>query len=250
MTPYLIAKDITKSYDGKCIIDSVGMEVQKGELVSLLGLSGIGKTTLFHVLSGLERPDSGQVLLNGEDITGAAGRVSYMQQKDLLLPFQTVIDNVSIPLRLGGMKKLQAREKAKPYLEEFGLSGCKGKYPNELSGGMRQRAALLRAYLYSGDMMLLDEPFSALDAITKSGLHQWFQSVVRRHGTTAVFITHDIDEAILLSDRVYIMSGAPGRITGEIPIVCDGVRDRDFTMTESFIRYKKDILSRIGADAR
>ena len=148
------------------------------------------------------------------------------------------------------MKKRQAREKALPYLEEFGLAGCEKKYPYELSGGMRQRAALLRSYLYSGDMMLLDEPFSALDAITKSGLHQWFQSVVRRHGTTAVFITHDIDEAILLSDRVYIMSGAPGRITGEIPIVCEGERSRDFTMTEAFIHYKKDILSRIGADAQ
>ncbi|MCI8496949.1 MAG: ABC transporter ATP-binding protein [Clostridiales bacterium] len=249
MTPYLTAKDVTKSYDGRCIIDSVSMQVQKGELVSLLGLSGIGKTTLFHVLSGLEQPDSGQVLLSGEDITGKAGRVSYMQQKDLLLPFQTVLDNVSIPLRLGGMKKKAAHEKALPYLEEFGLSGCEEKYPHELSGGMRQRAALLRCYLYSGDMMLLDEPFSALDAITKSSLHQWFQSVVRRHGTTAVFITHDIDEAILLSDRVYIMSGAPGRITGEIPITCAGKRDRDFTMTEEFIRYKKEILSRIGADA-
>ena len=212
----LEAKGVTKRYQGDKIIEDISIEVRSGELVSLLGASGVGKTTLFHILSGLERPDEGAVLLNGEDITGVPGRMSYMQQKDLLLPFETIVENVSIPLMLAGAPRKAAHEKALSYFGEFGIEGCERKYPHQLSGGMRQRAALLRSYLFSGKLMLLDEPFSALDAITRSSMQEWFRRIMASHGTTALFITHDVEEARLLSDRIYIMEGVPGRISNEI----------------------------------
>ncbi|TCL44571.1 ABC transporter ATP-binding protein [Harryflintia acetispora] len=241
----LQAEGLCKSYDGRCVVQDISLALERGELVSLLGVSGIGKTTLFNLLSGLECPDSGRVLLEGEDVTGRSGRVSYMQQKDLLLPFRTVLDNVCLPLRLAGAAKREAHRRAGELMEEFGLGGSERRYPSELSGGMRQRAALLRAYLFSERVMLLDEPFSALDAITKSSLHRWFQSVRKKHGTSSIFITHDIDEAIFLSDRVYIMSGAPGRITAELQIELPGERDEDISMSDAFIHYKKQILQEI-----
>lgn len=243
--PVLWCKNITKSYDGEMIIENISAELRRGELVSVLGASGTGKTTLFNTLSGLELPDSGSVYLKGEEVTGKTGRVSYMQQKDLLLPFRTILDNVCVPLRLRGEDKKSARRRAGEYFSEFGLNGCEEKYPQQLSGGMRQRAALLRSYLFQGEVMLLDEPFSALDAITKSSMHQWYQSICRKHQTSAFLITHDIDEAILLSDRIYIIAGTPGSIRAELTVECGGERDSEFTMSEAFISYKRQILSYI-----
>jgi len=236
---------LSKSYEGEPIIEEISVELCRGQLVSVLGASGTGKTTLFNSLSGLEEPDSGRVFLRGEDVTGKPGRVSYMQQKDLLLPFRTILDNTCVPLLLRGMERKKAREQAREFFGEFGLSGCEDKYPSQLSGGMRQRAALLRSYLFQGEIMLLDEPFSALDAITKSSMHQWYKSVCRKHGTSAFLITHDIDEAILLSDRIYVIAGVPGKICADIRIQSSGERDSEFTMSETFIGYKRQILSHI-----
>ena len=146
---FFTAEKITKSYDGRTIIRDIDLRVEEGEIVCLLGVSGIGKTTLFNVLSGLEPADSGRVTLDGADITGRTGVVSYMQQKDLLLPFKTVLQNVCVPLRLQGVGRKEARERVRPYFAQFGLAGCEDQYPNQLSGGMRQRAAFLRAYLFS-----------------------------------------------------------------------------------------------------
>ena len=174
----LKAEHITKKYSGRTIIEDISINLQEGELVSLLGVSGAGKTTLFHVLSGLVAPEEGRVLLSGEDITAKPGRISYMMQKDLLLPHKKIIDNVSLPLVLKGEKKKDAREKADPLFEEFGLEGTQYQYPSQLSGGMRQRAALLRTYLSSDGVALLDEPFSALDTITKSNIHRWYLDVM------------------------------------------------------------------------
>lgn len=241
----LKAEHITKSYQGAPIIEDICLELHTGELVCLLGVSGIGKTTLFHIMSGLETPDSGEVTAFGGSITGVSGKVSYMQQKDLLLPFETILNNVALPLRLRGMGKKQAAEQAMPYLGEFGLEGCEKKYPSQLSGGMRQRAALLRAYLYSDKLMLLDEPFSALDAITKSSLHQWFRTIVSTHQTSTLFITHDIDEAIVLSDRIYIMSGPPGRITYELTVSDVKRETEEFMISQKFMDYKRTILQHI-----
>ena len=167
-------------------------------------------------------------------------------QKDLLLPQKKIIDNVSLPLVLGGEKKTEARRKAEPLFAQFGLEGTQYQYPGQLSGGMRQRAALLRTYLSSDGVALLDEPFSALDTITKSSIHQWYLDVMERIDLSTLFITHDIDEAILLSDRIYILSGQPGRITEEIVIEEKKPRPADFNLTEAFFRYKREIIGKLA----
>ena len=241
----LTAKEISVSFDGVKIIKDISIELNKGEIVCLLGVSGAGKTTLFNVLSGLLDPDTGSVELDGENITGKAGKVSYMLQKDLLLPFKTIVDNVSLPLLIKGVKKRIARETASSYFTEFGLEGTEKKYPSQLSGGMRQRAALLRTYLFSDKVALLDEPFSALDTITKSSMHEWYLDVMEQIKLSTLFITHDIDEAILLSDRIYMMTGKPGRITEEIKILEPKPRSKDFIVSEQFMEYKKQILNKL-----
>ena len=272
----LEAKHITKEYDGRTIIKDISIYLEEGELISLLGLSGSGKTTLFQVLSGLTRPETGKVFLNGREITGKPGAVSYMLQKDLLLPHKKVIDNVSLPLVLKGMKKRDAREAASPFFAEFGLEGYQDQYPDRMSGGMRQRAAFLRTYLstmvQTGSMpgraaagltgsdpgssgsdpamhgaALLDEPFSALDTITKGQLHTWYLEMMQRIHLSTIFITHDIDEAILLSDRIYLMTARPGVIEHEIRILPPRDRRKDFNLTQEFLDYKKQIIHILGS---
>ena len=239
----LEVKHVSKRFDGKSVLDDISIELNRGELVCLLGVSGGGKTTLFNVISGLLRPDAGRVLLDGRDITGQPGSISYMLQKDLLLPYRTIEDNVALPLVLRGVKKQAAREQVSPMFRQFGLEGTQKKYPAQLSGGMRQRAALLRTYLFSQDVALLDEPFSALDTLTKSAIHRWFLGVMEQIHLSTLFITHDIDEAILLSDRIYLLSGSPGTITGEIVIREPKPRPAEFNLTPEFLSYKRKILS-------
>lgn len=238
----LTVEGVTKSFDGEEIIRDISMELHKGELVSLLGISGGGKTTLFNIIAGLSTPDKGRVLMDGEDITGCPGRVSYMLQKDLLFPFRTIEDNVALPLIIQGMNKKDARKKAGQYFDQFGLEGTQRKYPAQLSGGMRQRAALLRTYLFSGSVALLDEPFSALDMLTKQSVHSWYLNVMGQIQLSTLFITHDIDEAVLLSDRIYLLTGRPGVITGEIVVKEPKPRTGDFQVTEAFLEYKREIL--------
>ena len=239
----LEVKHVSKRFDGRSVLDDISIELNRGELVCLLGVSGGGKTTLFNVISGLLRPDAGRVLLDGRDITGQPGSISYMLQKDLLLPYRTIEDNVALPLVLRGVKKQAAREQVRPMFRQFGLEGTQKKYPAQLSGGMRQRAALLRTYLFSQDVALLDEPFSALDTLTKSAIHRWFLGVMEQIHLSTLFITHDIDEAILLSDRIYLLSGSPGTITGEIVIRAPQPRPAEFNLTPEFLSYKRKILS-------
>lgn len=242
----LTAEHITKSYGSRTIISDINVHLDQHEIVCLLGVSGVGKTTLFHILSGLNFPDCGKVTLKGQDITGKPGKISYMLQKDLLLPYKKIIDNVSLPLVIGGMKKKDAQEKAAPYFEQFGLAGTEKQYPAQLSGGMRQRAALLRTYLSSEGVALLDEPFSALDTITKSAIHEWYLDLMQKIELSTLFITHDIDEAIILSDRIYILCGKPGRITDEIVIEEKRPRRKDFSLRPEFLEYKKRIISDLG----
>ena len=222
----LRAEHITKSFDGTTIIQDVSLTLHEDELICLLGVSGVGKSTFFNVLSGLVVPDSGRVLLGEEDITGQTGRISYMQQKDLLLPHKRIVDNIALPLVLKGVPRKQARQQVSSGLAEFGLEGTERKYPGQLSGGMA----------------LLDEPFSAVDAITKSQLHLWYLEMMSSLHMSAIFITHDIDEAIFLSDRIYIMSGAPGRITQELTIRHPRPRTTRFTASQEFMEYKRQIL--------
>ena len=242
----LTAKNITVSYNGVNTIEDINIHLDEGEVVSLLGVSGSGKTTLFNILSGLMIPDCGEVILDGEDITGKSGKMSYMLQKDLLLPHYTVLDNVSLPLIIKGEKKKTAREKALEHFAFFGLDGTEKKYPHQLSGGMRQRAAFLRTYLASDSVALLDEPFSALDTITKSAVHQWYLDIMEKIKLSSLIVTHDIDEAILLSDRIYILSGKPGRITDEIIIDLPKPRNNSITVSEDFLTYKKKIVEKIA----
>ena len=242
----LTAKNITVSYNGVNTIEDINIHLDEGEVVSLLGVSGSGKTTLFNILSGLMIPDCGEVILDGEDITGKSGKMSYMLQKDLLLPHYTVLDNVSLPLIIKGEKKKTAREKALEHFAFFGLDGTEKKYPHQLSGGMRQRAAFLRTYLASDSVALLDEPFSALDTITKSAVHQWYLDIMEKIKLSSLIVTHDIDEAILLSDRIYILSGKPGRITDEIIIDLPKPRQNSITVSEEFLTYKKKIVEKIA----
>ncbi|MGO5113711.1 ABC transporter ATP-binding protein [Candidatus Avoscillospira sp. LCP25S3_F1] len=241
----LEVRNVSVSFDGRQVLEDVSVTLRKGELVCLLGVSGGGKTTLFNVISGLLQPDAGQVLLDGVDITGKPGHISYMLQKDLLLPYRTIEDNVALPLLLRGVKKREARKQASALFEEFGLGGTETLWPSQLSGGMRQRAALLRTYLFSQDVALLDEPFSALDTLTKSAIHRWYLDVMERIHLSTLFITHDMDEAVLLSDRIYLLTGQPGRITSEIVVEEPRPRRQDFNLSPEFLQYKRQIQERL-----
>lgn len=220
------------------ILNDINLYVEEGEIVSIIGPSGGGKSTVFNIVAGLLSPSKGQVLLSGRDITGESGHVSYMLQKDLLLPFKTVLDNVALPQIIKGESKKTAREKALPFFKEFGLDGTEEKYPKMLSGGMRQRAALLRTYLFEKEVALLDEPFSALDAITKEGIHSWYLDIMQKINLTTLFITHDIEEAILLSDRIYVLKGRPAKLSESIRIELPRPRD---PLSEEIISLKRSL---------
>ena len=243
----LRAEHVTKSYGGRTVIQDVSLRLEQGELVCLLGISGAGKTTLFHSLSGLERPEEGRVLLFGEDVTGTPGKISYMLQRDLLLPHKKIPDNAAPRLVIRGVRAREARERALSYFPQFGLEGTEDKYPAQLSGGMRQRAALLRTFLGARGVALLDEPFSALDALTKREIHRWYMEMMDQLRLTTLFITHDIDEAILLSDRVCVLSGRPGRIAAEIRVDPPRPRDLSFSLSGEFLAYKRQILALLEA---
>ena len=243
---------VTQAFDGLTVLNNISLTVESGQVACLLGPSGCGKTTLFHVIAGLDTPTAGRVLLDGRDITGQPGQLAYMLQKDLLLPEKTIVDNVSLPLVLRGEFKATARAKARELFDTFGLAGTEDRWPAELSGGMRQRAALLRSYLFNQEFMLLDEPFSALDAFTKADMHRWFLEVSERFGTTALVVTHDIDEAIELADVVYVMHGAPQQGRPTVIAGSERIDDRPrtdrtgYTLTESFLIHKRRLLDLLG----
>lgn len=240
MNSALTARSLTKHFAELLVFEGLSFHADRGEVVTLLGPSGCGKSTVLHIISGLISPDEGRVFLADTDITGRTGRVSYMQQKDLLLPWQKIIDNVSLPLRIRGERKKEARKKAAPLFKEFGIEGFEYSYPAELSGGMRQRAALLRTYLFSKDVLLLDEPFARVDAVTREKLHSWFSGVIDRLETTVLFVTHDIDEALKLSDRIYVLSSRPARIVKEFDL-SEQRQESD--------RLKEKIFSYLGGNA-
>lgn len=239
----LEAIGLKKSFEDTQVIENVSLKLGEKEFVSLLGLSGSGKSTIFNIISGLLRPDEGKVFIDGQEWTGRTGRVSYMYQKDLLLPWKNIIDNAGLPLVVRGMKKSAARECAGEYFKTFGLEGFEYKYPFQLSGGMRQRAALLRTYMFSRDIMLLDEPFGGLDAITRSKMHCWLLEILAEIKASVLLITHDIEEAVFLSDRIYILSGRPATVNKELHVDIQKPRSRDAVTGGRFNEIKREIIS-------
>lgn len=241
----LSVQNINKSFGPRQVLKNVSFSLQRGEFVSIVGKSGSGKSTLFNIIAGLEASDDGQVILNGNDITGKTGHVSYMLQKDLLFPYYTILDNVCLPLVIGGSTKANARRKAKPLFKEFGLESTQKLYPAQLSGGMKQRAALLRTYLSSREVTLLDEPFSALDMITKNQMHQWYLQTMEKHHLSTILITHDIEEAILLSDRILILENAvnskKSSLIKEVKVCQPHPRSQDFIFTKDFSDLKQEV---------
>lgn len=217
----------------------VDLAVGAGELVSLLGPSGCGKSTALDILAGLTRPTAGRVLLDGRPAERLLGEVGYMPQRDLLMPWRTVLDNACLGLELNGLGRREARERARAELPRFGLAGFERHWPAGISGGMRQRAALLRTFLAGREAMLLDEPFGALDALTRQQMQAWLLDVWQGEAKTIVFVTHDVEEAIFLSDRVYVMSGRPGRVVLCLDIDLPRPRRREITMSEGFLALKR-----------
>jgi ABC-type nitrate/sulfonate/bicarbonate transport system ATPase subunit len=216
--PEIVVDRVSKTLGGLLTLGEINIRAGAGDFIGILGPSGCGKSTLFNIISGLMQPDQGRVFIDGQDVTGRTGRVSYMRQKDLLLPSLNIIENVSIPLLLKGMPKKRACEEAAKHLKQFGLAGFENYYPKQLSGGMRQRAAMLRTYLFSSDILLLDEPFASLDAITKKKMQAWLIDVFNAISPTVLYITHDVDEALYLCDRIYVLSGCPTVVKLEVAI--------------------------------
>lgn len=239
----LEVQNVSKDYNREKIIENIDINLYEEEFVTLLGPSGIGKSTLFNVISGLQKPEEGKIFIRNEDVTGKTGVVSYMHQRDLLLPWRTVIDNSILPLEIKGMKKAEARSMVMEMLPIFGLQEDGGKYPFQLSGGMRQRVSLLRTYMFSKDIMLLDEPFGGLDAITKFKMQQYLLEIRQQIKATLLFITHDIEEAIFLSDRIYILNGKPARIVKEIKVDLDRPRIDKMVSSNKFNKIKGEILN-------
>lgn len=239
----LYVNNLYKSFDDILVVDKVSLELREKEFVSLLGPSGSGKSTIFNIIAGLISPDDGKIFIEDKDFTGKTGRVSYMYQKDLLLPWKKIIDNVSLPLVVKGMGRKKAREMVHGYFKIFGLEGFEYKYPFQLSGGMRQRAALMRTYMFSEDIILLDEPFGGLDAITKRKMQDWLLEVFDNLEASILFITHDIDEALLLSDRIYILSDRPANVKSEIEVDLPKPRGNEIVTTSRFNELKKNIMN-------
>ena len=225
----------------------VTLSIAPGRFVSLIGPSGCGKSTIFNIVAGLLEPTSGRVLIDGTDATGTIGRVGYMLQKDLLLPWRTVLDNVILGMEIQGVPLKKARQRALPLLRRYGLASFEYLHPSALSGGMRQRAALLRTLLFDTDVILLDEPFGALDAQTKLQMQEWLLRLWADFGKTVVFVTHDIEEAIYLSDEVHVMATRPGRIVETIAVPIPRTRDRSTTLTAEFLAIKERCLELLVA---
>jgi ABC-type nitrate/sulfonate/bicarbonate transport system ATPase subunit len=219
MTPSrLDLRRLRKAFGDLNVLDDISLTVRAGEFVSILGPSGAGKSTIFRLLIGGLRPDSGEALLDGMPFDDRRTRFAFMPQRDALMPWRRMIDNATLGLEVQGVPRREARARVLPLLPEFGLAGFERHYPAQLSGGMRQRAALLRTVVQNRDLMLLDEPFGALDALTRADMQRWLAGMWERHRWTTLLITHDVREAVFLSDRVYVLSARPARILREIPV--------------------------------
>ena len=246
LTLHRVAK--TFEVDGKHVpvLQPVDLGVADGEFVTIVGPSGCGKSTLFNIVAGLLPPDpGGSLLIDGQPAPSTLGRIAYMPQRDLLFPWRTVLDNAIIGLEIQGVPRRAARQRALEVIGQFGLEDFGEYYPFALSGGMKQRVALLRTFLFQSDIMLLDEPFGALDALTRNILQEWLAGVCATYRRTILFITHDVEEAIFLGDRVFVMTARPGRLKLELRVGLDRPRVPGVVTSAPFVALKKQILDAI-----
>jgi len=227
------------------VLDNISFHANTGEFVSVIGPSGCGKSTLLHIIAGIDQVNNGIIKIDGNEKAQRLGNVGYMQQKDLLFPWRTVLDNVILGLELKGITRLVARQKALEHMEEFGLKGFENLYPFVLSGGMRQRASFLRSVLLHQDIMLLDEPFGALDALTRHQMQKWLVNLWRKLGNTIILVTHDTDEALLLSDKVYVMSARPARIVMSLNVDLPRPRTHATATEPEFAKLKSKLLAQL-----
>jgi len=226
------------------VLEDVSFKIETGGFVCLIGPSGSGKSTIFNLITGLIRPDQGHILLNDQVIDGAVGQVGYMPQRDLLLPWRTVLENAILGAQVMGRSVSETRQRARELLPLFGLQGFADAYPASLSGGMRQRAALLRTVLMDREVILLDEPFGALDALTRREMQRWLLGVWAEFKPTILFITHDVREAVMLADRVLVMTPRPGRVRGDYQIDLPRPRkesDEHFIRSQSLLYQALEI---------
>jgi len=237
MKNILEVKNLSYSFGNNPILKNINIHVNENEMVAIVGSSGVGKSTLFNLIAGVLKKQTGEIAINGSD--DYIGKVAYMLQKDLLFEHKTIINNVILPLIIAKVDKKEALEEGNKILKQFNLDKYANKYPQQLSGGMRQRVALIRTYMFKRKIFLLDEAFSALDAITKKELHKWYLDLKKEFNLTTLLITHDIEEAIFLSDRIYILGNKPGEIIGEIKIEINPNEDIDVQR----LFYKKEILN-------
>lgn len=228
------------------VLNAISTSIKPGEFVSVIGPSGCGKSTLFNVLAGLLAPGSGEARI--DDAPAHPGACGYMPQEDLLFPWRTVEQNVALGLEVMGVRKRSARERAREQLREFGLAGFGSAQPSELSGGMRQRAALARAVLPGRKVLLLDEPFGALDALTRTTMQDWLQKVWQDHGWTIIMITHDVREAVYLSDRILVLSPRPARIVDDIRVSLPRPRSLATLRDTTFTELETELLAQLRTD--
>jgi ABC-type nitrate/sulfonate/bicarbonate transport system ATPase subunit len=243
--PALEVSGISKSFTHRRretnVLINVSLKVEQQEFVSIVGPSGCGKSTLFHMIGGLVKPDAGTILMNGKTVTGQRGEISYMPQQPALFPWRTIEDNVLLAGEIKGTLREGAREEARHWLAKVGLSGFEHAYPHMLSGGMQQRAAFLRALLAPQELMLLDEPFSALDALTRSEMQRWLLELWEENRRSVLFITHNIEEALLLSNRIYVFSGRPGSILHTVDVPFPRPRRDEITDSPEFLKLKRQL---------
>jgi ABC-type nitrate/sulfonate/bicarbonate transport system ATPase subunit len=223
------------------VLNGVSLTVEQGEFVSIVGPSGCGKSTLFHIIGGLVQPNSGKVCMNGREVTGERGHISFMPQQPALFPWRTIEDNVILAQEIKGVSKKEARKGAREWISKVGLSGFEQSYPHMLSGGMQQRAAFLRALLSPEELMCLDEPFSALDALTRSDMQRWLLDIWEENRRSVLFITHNIEEALLLSNRIYVMSNRPGTVLQVVDVPLHRPRREEITDDPIFLKLKREL---------
>ena len=242
----LSVQNLSKSYvennQEAAVFLDLNLSLERGSFVSLIGPSGSGKSTLLNLIAGIEYPDNGRIYLNDKEITGTSGNVGYMFQKDLLLPWRTLEENIRLGCDLKGLDKKLTSEESKKWLNRFGLSEFADYYPHQLSGGMRQRGALLRTILFGESVLLLDEPFGALDALTRREMQYWLLSVWNETQNTVLFVTHDIEEAILLSDKIMVLSKRPAEIVEVIDVNFLRPRKPEMILSNDILGLKKKLF--------